>query len=156
MLGELALEGMLRQARALRLTRPAAVAHCLRLIVEMPGNSLSSVYLPWHQATALVALRTNLTLIMPVLGLKHLVVHRARPSFRVLSQTLPLFKSLETLSLESISRAEAVSFPMLHLAGLEHLRSVDLTKLTPGSIQLPTSCMLHVTSSGNALPAHGT
>lgn len=115
----------------------------------MADNSLTSVGLPWLQATGLKALRTNLTVIMPsCLGLKHLVVSEAPPNFGVLSQTLPLFKSLETLSLYSTGSAGVL--PTLHLAELEHLRSVNLEGLTLGSIRLRTSCMLHVTSSGTA------
>ena len=103
--------------------------------------------MPWHQAPALKALRTNITLITPVVGLAHLVLHEAKPNIRVLSQTLPHFRSLETLSLGSICPAGAEALPTLHLAGLEHLRNINLDGLTPGSIRLRASCMLHVTSS---------
>ena len=110
----------------------------------------------WRQATALKALRTNLTVIMPVLGLTNLVVSDAGPDFTLLSQRLPLFKSLQTLFLGCnpetlITRNKPLSFPNLHLDRLEalrELRSVDLDRLMPGSIRLDEDRKLYITVTG--------
>ena len=83
-----------------------------------------------------------------MLSLTHLVVQTRRGYFLVLSQTLPLFVSLETLCLESSADPKAVVFPELHLDTLPGLRSVTLKGLAPGSIRLSKSCKLHVDSKG--------
>ena len=52
------------------------------------------------QATRLKVLcTTGVSVIAPVLGLTHLVISNVGPDFQSLSQALPLFMSLETLSL---------------------------------------------------------
>ena len=108
--------------------------------------------MPWRQATALKALRTNLTYISPVLGLTHLLICEAGTDFEILSQTLALFKSLQTLYLESYAADEEVAFPTLHLAGLQELRSIHLNGLVPGSIRLSASCKLHFSTTGRPIP----
>ena len=97
---------------------------------------------------------------MQVVGLAHLVVHDAGRNFSTLSHTLPLFKSLKTLSLGTKWAMASVSFPTLHLAGLQELRSVQLDRLMPGSIRLrEKGCELHLSITGmlmhhGSLPGH--
>ena len=89
---------------------------------------LTKAFLPWHQTTALKALRTNVLVITPGqvwLGLTHLVVFEAGPDLSMLSQALPLFRNLKTLALGTTLQPEAVTFPTLHLTELPEL-SVDL------------------------------
>ena len=106
------------------------------------------------QATALKALRTNLAVTRPGnAGLTHLVIHDAGEDIGTLSQTLPLFKSLKTLSLGTNWPMAAVSFPTLHLAGLQDLSSVELDRLMPGSILLSSGCELHIKMTGTLTPS---
>ena len=115
------------------------------------------------QATTLKALRTNLIVTTPVTGLAHLVVHDVGGSnMGTLSLTLPLFKSLKTLSLGTNWPTASVSFPALHLAGLQDLSSVELDRLMPASILLSKGCELHLKLTGKLIPSeqsttgHGT
>ncbi len=89
---------------------------------------------------------------MQVVGLAHLVVHDAGRNFSTLSHTLPLFKSLKTLSLGTKWAMASVSFPTLHLAGLQELRSVQLDRLMPDSILLSSGCELHIKARGMLIP----
>ena len=109
---------------------------------------LRALIVPWRQATALKALRTNLTLIAPVLGLTNLVVDDGGPNFLFLAEMLPLFKALETLSLGCNPEKNKAFCPQLHLDGLQHLRSINLDGLLPGVIRLIKSCKLHITMAG--------
>ena len=104
------------------------------------------------QATALKVLRTNLSTITPVLGLRHLLVDGAHSCCQSLFKMLPLFKSLETLSLNCYCDPGAVCFPALHLEGLQQLRSVELYRVLPSSIRLREGCELHVSISGRLTP----
>lgn len=106
------------------------------------------------QATALKALRTNLTDFdtPPVAGLRHLVVHDAGYDLCILSQTLRGLSSLLTLSLGTKWDTAEVTFPSLHLAGLQELRSVQLDRLMPDSILLSSGCELHIKARGMLIP----
>ena len=83
-----------------------------------------------------------------MLGLAHLVVDAGR-DYTTLSQMLPLFTSLKTLSLGSIMGSWSIPFNALHLDGLQELRSVTLIAAYPlHSIRLPEGCELHVNITG--------
>ena len=103
-----------------------------------------------YQAIALRALRTDLDNISPssLLGLAHLEVHNIAPSLLVLSQTLPLFKSLQTLSLQCNSLHPSEDFPALHLDGLTNLSIVYLAHLRVSSIRLSERCKLTIFTTG--------
>ena len=85
---------------------------------------------------------------MQVVGLTHLVVNDAGPDLSVLSQTLPLFRNLETFALGTTMDHEFLIFPTLHLEELPELRSVNLDRLMPGSIRLSKDSWLYVTITG--------
>ena len=94
-------------------------------------------------------LRTNLDLVSPSLGLTHLVVHNASPNLLVLAETLPLFKSLETLFLEcSLKETLPLPYPSLHLDALQQLRSVKLDGVSVNAIRLSKHCELHINLTG--------
>ena len=93
-------------------------------------------------------LRTNgVSVIAPVLGLTHLMISNAGPDFQSLSLALPLFMSLETLSLSGFIGKNLT----LHLDELPKLHSLELVLLKPGSIRLSTTCKLHIVMSGKIL-----
>ena len=77
------------------------------------------------QANVLVALHTNITHIIPVLSLSHLVVHEYGADFTFLSKTLPLFGSLKTLCLGDSRWPKVARIPMLHLDGLTQLQRIS-------------------------------
>ena len=104
--------------------------------------------LPWHQANALRVLRTSFNTITPVLSLSHLLVECPDTSHEYLFKTLPLFKSLETLSLHHFTAHAVMRFPALHLEGLNQLRSLKLYRVLPSSIRLRGGCELHFTETG--------
>ena len=80
-------------------------------------------------------------------------MHDAGRDFSTLSRTLPLFKTLRTLSLGTKCDMATVAFPVLHLAGLEELRSVVLDRLMPRSILLSEACELHLKMTGMLPPS---
>ena len=97
-------------------------------------------------------MHTNLTSnITPLPGLKHLVVRNAGRGTESLAQVLPLFMSLETLSLSNHRASQAYSC-RLHLDGLQQLRSVALDKMLLCGIRLRKGCELHVNTTGTLLP----
>ena len=141
----MALEGLLRQARTLM--RHLATPQSLYIFTPAAchASHAKSIIAPWPQATALEVLHTNLNT-----SLRHLLIDGEKSEHQDLFEMLPLFKSLETLSLNSESCCDpgAVRLPTLHLEGLQQLRSVKLSKVLPSSIQLREDCELHVSTSG--------